>query len=596
MTDTENITDPQTQSQIDANTPSIPEMEQSHCVIEDSHYVDDDDEQDEPPCDTLSENSCSSPLGSRNSSISCDSCLIDSPSHISEVTTITQTMQEELSVAPVEDSSPIPTPNPTIKAPLPPWIEYLVRSSSITNTDVPVRPFADIPDDGWDSEEEGYERKVLASDVTHETINHFENEFLLFDMEIDQSIVDCYQGMIGQSSVDDDSKPVTFGFDSESDNSSSEADCDDEVFDQLTTSMLEKLSHEDLEVFSLPIYHKRNQTGFETDRELSLSENEVIAGRYVIIDSLGSAAFSYAIQAQDLTNGEEVCLKVIKNSKDYFDQSLDEIKLLALLNKHDPLDKFNVVKLLDFFYYREHLFLVFELLKENLYEAFKFNKFHEVIEEHRDPYFTLPTIQRIAHQALVALDYCHGLGIIHSDIKPENILIQSYSQVLIKVVDFGSSCFTHDHLSSYVQSRSYRAPEVLLGLPYNTKIDIWSLACVLAELWTGEVLFLNSTIQTLLSRIISIVGPIPKHMIYKSKYGNRYFTSDLWLYERVRTDLGLNEFHCLLPRKSSLSQRLRCTDSHFIDFLQYLFTIDPKERPSAREALDHPFFSVDYEE
>ena len=59
----------------------------------------------------------------------------------------------------------------------------------------------------------------------------------------------------------------------------------------------------------------------------------------------------------------------------------------------------------------------------------------------------------------------------------------------IKVIDFGSSCFIHDHLSSYVQSRSYRAPEVILGCRYDYKIDIWSLGCILAELFTGYVLF-----------------------------------------------------------------------------------------------------------
>lgn len=59
----------------------------------------------------------------------------------------------------------------------------------------------------------------------------------------------------------------------------------------------------------------------------------------------------------------------------------------------------------------------------------------------------------------------------------------------MKVIDLGSSCFTTDHLSSYVQSRSYRAPEVILGILYNQKVDIWSLGCILAELVSGSVLF-----------------------------------------------------------------------------------------------------------
>jgi serine/threonine protein kinase len=96
----------------------------------------------------------------------------------------------------------------------------------------------------------------------------------------------------------------------------------------------------------------------------------------------------------------------------------------------------------------------------------------------------------------------HSLKLIHCDLKPENILIKSISDVNIKVIDFGSSCFIHDHLSSYVQSRSYRAPEVIIGCKYDYKIDIWSLGCIIAELYTGIVLFQNDSIQSLLARVL----------------------------------------------------------------------------------------------
>lgn len=86
-----------------------------------------------------------------------------------------------------------------------------------------------------------------------------------------------------------------------------------------------------------------------------------------------------------------------------------------------------------------------------------------------------------------ALEYLHELGIIHCDLKPENILIKSYSRCEIKVIDLGSSCFQNDNLSLYVQSRSYRAPEVIIGNSYDQKIDIWSLGCILAELSSGDV-------------------------------------------------------------------------------------------------------------
>jgi serine/threonine protein kinase len=106
---------------------------------------------------------------------------------------------------------------------------------------------------------------------------------------------------------------------------------------------------------------------------------------------------------------------------------------------------------------------------------------------HVELIFLLLYMQSIAIQCLEALQFLHGLGLIHCDLKPENILVKSYSRCEIKVIDLGSSCFETDHLCAYVQSRSYRAPEVILGLPYDKKIDIWSLGCILAELCTGNV-------------------------------------------------------------------------------------------------------------
>lgn len=106
-------------------------------------------------------------------------------------------------------------------------------------------------------------------------------------------------------------------------------------------------------------------------------------------------------------------------------------------------------------------------------------------------------MQSITRQCLEALEFIHGLGLIHCDLKPENILVKSYSRCEVKVIDLGSSCFQTDHLCSYVQSRSYRAPEVILGLPYDQKIDMWSLGCILAELCSGNVSFNHLVLQNM---------------------------------------------------------------------------------------------------
>ncbi|XP_074558829.1 uncharacterized protein LOC141814778 isoform X2 [Curcuma longa] len=343
---------------------------------------------------------------------------------------------------------------------------------------------------------------------------------------------------------------------------------------------------DELEVFNLRIIHRKNRTGFEENKEFPVILKSVIAGRYYITKYLGSAAFSKVVQAHDLHTGMDVSLKIIKNDKDFFDQSLDEIKLLKFVNKHDPSDEHHLLCLYDYFYYQEHLFIVTELLRANLYEFQKYNHESGGVE-----YYTLPRIQAIARQCLEALEFLHHLRIIHCDLKPENILIKSYSRCEIKVIDLGSSCFETDNLSVYVQSRSYRAPEVILGLPFDQKIDIWSLGCILAELHTGDVLFPNDSVPLILARIIGILGPIDEEMLVQGQETSKYFTESFDLYH---VNEELHQIEYLIPERSSLSQQLQDSDTEFVDFLSYLLQINPRRRPTASEALRHRWLSFSY--
>jgi tRNA A-37 threonylcarbamoyl transferase component Bud32 len=348
----------------------------------------------------------------------------------------------------------------------------------------------------------------------------------------------------------------------------------------------------ELEAFNMRCIYRPMRTGFEEQKEFPIDPGSFIAGRYEIKEYLGSAAFSRAVQCMDHLARRHVCIKIIRNDKDYFDQSLDEIKLLRYVNTRDPHDSHHLVRMLDYFYHREHLFIVFELLRDNLYEYSRY-----LSEINQPNYFTLPRIRLVAQQVLRALDFLHRLSVIHADIKPENVLIRSYSRCEVKVIDLGSSSFTHDQLHSYVQSRSYRAPEVLLGLPYDGKIDIWSVGCLLAELHTGQVLFLNDTIHTILARILGILGPIPRHMILGGKYSHRYFTTHGVLYEARRDAFNNNIHEYLLPRRTCLRSRLALgasrDESLFADFLASLLSVDPALRPSAAEALQHPWLQLD---
>jgi serine/threonine protein kinase len=384
----------------------------------------------------------------------------------------------------------------------------------------------------------------------------------------------------------------------------------------------------DLEYFHLPIIFKSHVTGFEPTKDISLEPGNIVAGQYLVEGELGSAAFSTAYRCVDLNSSDdpdeqdEVCLKVIKNTKDFFDQSLDEIKILELLRQTGMCHEKCIVEMRTFFYHREHLIIVTELLRQNLYEFGKF-----IVDNDEEPYFTITRLAYITRQVLIALEFVHRLGLVHSDVKPENILLGSYSRARVKLIDFGSSCYLTDRQSSYIQSRSYRAPEVVLGLPYDGRIDIWSLGCVVAEMFTGEVTFQNDSIVSMLSRIEAICGTFPRHMIAQGRQSGRFFAKSGLLFEKVSTrdkddserngdESGDEEgshskgqyVDIFQPKTTTMSARLgfaadllerhdsstelskeESKQALFVDFVRKLLTIDPDVRPTARQALQHPW-------
>jgi serine/threonine protein kinase len=350
-----------------------------------------------------------------------------------------------------------------------------------------------------------------------------------------------------------------------------------------------------LESFDLRIIYEAGRTGFEDVKDFPIPAGAIIAGRYQVTEYLGSAAFSRAVQCTDLKHNAQVCVKIIRNSKDFFDQSLDEVKLLLHLNGNcEDADEKRILQLYDYFYYKEHMVLVCELLRDNLYEFAKYNREHEP-----DRYFTLPRVRSVAKQVLTALAYVHHLGLLHCDLKPENILIKSYSRCTVKVIDFGSSCFKTDSLSSYVQSRCYRAPEVVLGCPYDGRIDVWSLGAILPELLTGHVLFRNDTLAQMLARIAAICGPFPEAMLHRGRHTSCFVTEHGAFYEYPSVEIdgqkseGALTFH--FPRHTTLEHLAGSTDADYIDFLRLCLTVDAEKRPTAEELLKHPFILADVE-
>lgn len=224
-----------------------------------------------------------------------------------------------------------------------------------------------------------------------------------------------------------------------------------------------------------------NNHGYDDERgDYTVVEGDHLLFRYEMQEVLGAGSFGRVIKCVDHKTGEVVAVKIIRNKRRFHKQARIEVELLMRLRDADPADESCIIHLQDSFYFRHHLCIVFPILSLNLFEYLKQNSFKGL---------SAPLLRRIAVQVLRCLDFLQRQRIVHCDLKPENILLQRPGRSAVRVIDFGSSCEEDKRMYTYIQSRFYRAPEVILGLPYGLPIDMWSFGCILAELCTGYPIF-----------------------------------------------------------------------------------------------------------
>ena len=132
-------------------------------------------------------------------------------------------------------------------------------------------------------------------------------------------------------------------------------------------------------------------------------------------------------------------------------------------------------------------------------------------------------IRRFAIQILQSLKFLRDEDVIHCDLKPENILLKSPDKSGIKIIDFGSSCFSNQRIYSYIQSRFYRAPEIVIGIPYTTAIDMWSFGCILIELYTGIPIFPGESETEQLALIMQVFGMPPVEVLENAERKDKFF-------------------------------------------------------------------------
>ncbi|XP_050953375.1 SRSF protein kinase 3 [Labeo rohita] len=354
---------------------------------------------------------------------------------------------------------------------------------------------------------------------------------------------------------------------------------------------------------------------------------DVFNKRYKVLSKLGWGYFSTVWLCIDLRSGRHVAVKVLKSGAGFTQAGQDELTLLQCASgptARNPL-KGRIVQLLDEFKIAGvngiHICLVLELLGPDL-------RCWQVC--FGNPGLSLTFVKRVITQVLEGLEYLHGhCKIIHTDIKPENILLcltpqssshppggamQTYSSAIktkllqehkaagkpgnldnitVKIADLGSSCWVYKHFCQEIQTRQYRSLEVLLGSEYGPPADIWSVACLAFELVTGDSLFEPkagpnfSLEEDHLAHIIELLGKIPVSVALSGKYSYEYFNrkGDLQRIAVLRPwgiyEVLVEKYHFLL-REASL----------FSDFLLQMLDFLPERRATAAQCLKHPWLKL----
>ncbi|EGC47810.1 dual specificity tyrosine-phosphorylation regulated kinase [Histoplasma capsulatum var. duboisii H88] len=318
--------------------------------------------------------------------------------------------------------------------------------------------------------------------------------------------------------------------------------------------------------------------GYDDERgDYNIVIGDHLAYRYEIVDILGKGSFGQVVRCVDHKTGSLVAVKIIRNKKRFHQQALVEVNILQKLKEWDPHRRHSVVNFTQSFYFRGHLCISTELLGMNLYEFIKAHDFRG---------FSLKLIRRFTKQLLSTLVLLHKNKVIHCDLKPENVLLAHPLHSEIKVIDFGSSCFENEKVYTYIQSRFYRSPEVILGMSYGMPIDMWSVGCILAELFTGYPIFPGENEQEQLACIMEVFGPPEKHLIEKSTRRKLFFDS-LGKPRLTVSSKGRRR----RPSSKDLRQVLKCDDDAFLDFITRCLRWDPTRRLTPNDALNHEFIT-----
>ena len=318
----------------------------------------------------------------------------------------------------------------------------------------------------------------------------------------------------------------------------------------------------------------------------------MLRDRYRVEGDLGTGTFGRVVECRDLARGEMVAIKIIRSARRYHESARIEADVLRdILAKRDERGGSLCVRLFEAFDLETgscvHHCMVFETLGKSLYDVMKDRKYHP---------FPLGDVLAFATQLLDALDFLHNrMNLVHTDLKPENVLLLRASRTRIKIIDFGGATYDTEKKSSVICTRQYCAPEVILSTGWSFPSDLWSVGCILAELCTGDLLFATHDNVENLALMERIVGKFPNDILSRSCQRGKSSLVDV---NDVFDGRGWHRRDQVLNKESENHVRGVRTlkellfnvgvDDSFFHLLRGLLIIDDARRITARDALKLP--------
>ncbi|XP_011159153.2 probable dual specificity protein kinase madd-3 isoform X1 [Solenopsis invicta] len=339
----------------------------------------------------------------------------------------------------------------------------------------------------------------------------------------------------------------------------------------------------------------------DEDGHLVYQSGDILANRYKVLATLGEGTFGKVVKVKDLQMDHVMALKIIKNVEKYREAAKLEINALEKIANKDPEGQHLCVKMLDWFNYHGHMCIAFEMLGLSVFDFLRDNSYQPYPLEH---------VRHMGYQLCYAVKFLHDNKLTHTDLKPENILFvdsdydSSYNnkklflfkrrdmrrvkRTDIRLIDFGSATFDHEHHSTIVSTRHYRAPEVILELGWSQPCDVWSIGCILFELYLGLTLFQTHDNREHLAMMERILGTIPHRMARKTK--TKYFYHGKLDWDDKSSAGRYVRDNCKPLHRYMLSD----DEEHrqLFDLIQRMLEYEPSQRITLKDALIHTFFDA----